>query len=1027
MSFSKFAIHRPITTLVFLASIIVLGAISTSRMKLAYFPNVDFPQIQIQIPYPNSSPSQIEKNIIKPVEETLATLSGIKRMRSRATADGAEINLDFDWGIKLDLIRTEVGEKMEIVRKDLPPDVERINIMNFNSSDIPVVQARISAPGVDLAANYDLLEKRVKAPIQRIPGVARVDLNGVSPKAIYVDLILNKIREHNIDLGNLIDRLQKNNSNISIGKVRNKDQVLTVRSLGTFTDFEELTNLPVNEQGLRLKDIAEVKYEEPAEDFGRHLNHSYAVAVEVFKEPTANTVEVATQVTDLIKNKFPNDPYLKGVQLFIWEDQAAEITNGLSGITNGGIWGGIFAIVILYLFLRRIDMTLVVSMAIPISILCGCAALYYLGHTFNVMSMMGLMLSVGMLVDDAIVVLESIYKSRQEGFNKIESAEKGSKLVSLAVTASTLTTIIVFLPLIVGKKTNLTTFLGEIGIAITVTLLCSLVVSLTLIPLVTSRFLKEHEMKDSNWISWVKRKYSHMLEWTFAHRWVTGIVVILLLASIALPFKMGLQTGQFSGGKNKRQRLIYEFTDFTYKADAERIVSKVETYLDTVRKRWPMESVYSFFTDSDAATVVTFQSDNVTEAEAKIFRKEIRDHLPKFGGVKIYFEDEDQQAGGSSTFFSVYLFGEDLDSLKALARDTEKKLLKVKGVEDLRLEANTGRREVQMVLNREKAIKAGITPQDLSRIAMFCLGGQRLHRYTTPEKEIEMIVGLRLEDRENIEDLKNLEIGTPTGPVQLRSIVDFSTVEGQNVIQRENRKNYLSMRATYEGKDWSNAKKQIAAIMDGIKYAPGYSWGFDQQVQENDEENKIMLINFALALALVYIVMASLFESLIHPLAIIISIPFAMVGVVWLLLLTNSPFNLMAQIGLLILIGVVVRNGIVMIERVHQLREAGLSREKALVQAGDDRLRPILMTAACTILGLMPLAVGNTALLGLNYYPLARAVIGGLAVSTVLTLIILPYVYSLFDDASAWARRVWLLSNGSRSTMEAAPSAAAGD
>jgi HAE1 family hydrophobic/amphiphilic exporter-1 len=1022
MSLSRFAIHRPITTIVFLASILVLGLISTARMKLAYFPNVDFPQIMIQIPYPNSSPSQIEKNIIKPVEETLSTMSGIKRMRSQATADGAEINLDFDWGIKLDLIRTEVGEKMEIVRKDLPPDVERVNIMNFSSSDIPVVQARISAPTVDLAANYDLLEKRVKIPIQRIPGVARVDLNGVSPKAIYVDLILNKIRQHNIDIGRLIEKLQKNNANISIGKLRGKDTVLTVRSLGTFPDFAALENMQVNEQGLRLKDIAEVTYEEPVQDIGRHLNHSLAVAVEVFKEPTANTVEVATEVTDLIKNKFPNDPYLKGINLFVFEDQAAEITGGLKGITDGGIWGGIFAIIILYLFLRRIDMTLVVSLAIPISILCGCAALYYLGHTFNVMSMMGLMLSVGMLVDDAIVVLESIYKSRQEGLHKIESAEKGSKLVSLAVTASTVTTIIVFLPLIVGKKTNLTTFLSEIGVAITVTLICSLFVSLTLIPLVTSRFLKDHQVTDAGWIVWLKRRYNAIMEWTFRHRWLTGLAVILLLGSIVLPFKLGLQTGQFSGGKNKRQQLIYEFTDFTYKSDAERVVSRVENYLDTVKKKWPMESVYSYFRDSEAATIVTFKSDKVTEKEAKEFRKEIRDHLPKFGGVKVYFEDEDQQSGGTSTFFSVYLYGEDLDTLKGVAHDIEHKLAKVKGVEDLRIDANTGRREVQMVLNREKAIKAGITPQDLSRIAMFCLGGQRLNRYTTSEKEIEMIVGLRLEDRENIEDLKNLTIGTPTGPVQLRSIVDFNTVEGQNVIQRENRKNYLSLRATYEGKDWGTAKKEIGTIMDGVHFLPGYSWSFDRQVQQNDEENKLMLINFALALALVYIVMASLFESLIHPLSIIISIPFALVGVFWLLLITGSPFNIMAQIGLLILIGVVVRNGIVLIERVHQLRETGLSRQDALLQAGDDRLRPILMTAATTILGLLPLAIGDTALLGLNYYPLARAVMGGLAVSTVLTLIILPYVYSLFDDAAAWARRVWLLSGPG----EAAP-APAGD
>ncbi|MEW6367048.1 MAG: efflux RND transporter permease subunit [Acidobacteriota bacterium] len=1021
MSLSKIAIHRPITTLVFLTSIMVIGAIAATRMKLAYFPDLEAPFIQIFVPYPNSSPSQIEKNIIKPIEETLATLSGIKTMNSTATADGASINLEFDWGKKLDYIRTEVDQKIELVRKDLPADVERINVFNFSTSDIPVVQARISAPGVDLAGNYDLLEKHVKVPIQRIPGVAKVELDGVLPKAVYVDLILDKLREHNVDVGRLVDRLQRNNINVSVGKVRNEDSVITVRALGSFSDLRAIEAMPINDQGLRLQDIAEVTYQEPAIEYGRHLNHSYAVAVQVFKEPTANTVEVATQVTHLIKNVFPNDPYLRGISMFVFEDQAAEIKNGLSGITDGGLWGGLFAIIILFVFLRRVDMTLVVSTAIPISILCGTAFLYYFGYTLNVMSMMGLMLSVGMLVDDAIVVLESIYKCRQEGLNRIESAERGTRTVGLAVTTSTLTTIIVFLPLIVGKKTNITIFLAEIGVSITITILCSLVVSLTLIPLVTSRYLKEHKVEDAGWIRWLKRYYQAALRWTFRHRWATAGLGCLLVVSAILPNMLGLQTGVFAGTNNKRQQLIYDFSDFTYKSDVEKVVSKAESFLDTQNtKELPFESVYSYFTDSEAFTIVTFARDDVSDDEAKAFRKRIRDTMPKFGGVKTYFEDESQESGGGSTFFSLYLYGEDLEHLKKVAREAEVPVARVKGVEDVRVDANTGRKEVQMVLNREKAMKAGITPQELAQIMMFCLGGQRLHRYVTPEKEIDMILGLRVEDRENIEDLKNLQIGTPSGPIQLRSIVDFNTVAGQNQIQRQNRKNFLSVRAVYEGKDWDKAREEIAGVMNAVNLPPGYSWSFDRRVQRSDEDNKIMMVNFALALALVYIVMAALFESLVHPVAIIISIPFALIGVLWLLLLTGAPFNLMAQIGLLILMGVVVRNGIVLVERVHQLREAGLTREQALLQAGDDRLRPIIMTAATTILGLVPLALGRSALLGLSYYPLARAVIGGLTASTVLTLIVLPFVYTLFDDAAAWARRVWLLSRPAQPAAVAA-------
>lgn len=1022
MSISRLSIHKPVTTLVFLASIIVLGVISTSRMKLAYFPDVEFPGIFIQVPYPNSSPQQIEKNIIKPIEEALSTLSGIKKMESRATADEGNIQLQFDWGIKLDMVRTEVAEKIELIRKDLPPDVEHINILNFNASDIPVVQARVSAPGIDLASNYDLLEKRIKIPIERIPGVARVDLNGVLPKALWIDLILNKLVEHKINVSELADSLQKSNSNVSVGKVRGNDSVITVRSLGTFENLEAVKEFPVNNTGLKLKDIAEIHYAEPAVEFGRHLNHSYAIALEVYKEPTANAVEVASAVTKQITD-FGKDPYLRDINLFVWQDQAKEIKDGLKGITDTGMWGGLFALAILFIFLRRIDTTLIVSLAIPISVLCGAMILYYLGHTFNLLSMMGLMLAVGMLVDNAIVVLESIYKSRQEGLSKLQASEKGAKTVETAVIASTVSTIIVFLPLIVGKKTEITTFLSEIGIAITATLVCSLLVSLTLIPLATSRFLRDKKVEDPRWIIWMKGHYASVLRWSFSHRVWAFIIVTVMLASAVLPFKLGLQTGTFAGGKNRRQFISYEFSDFVYKSDVEKIVTQMEQFLDKNQQEWPLESIYSYFGDSEAVTVITLKKEDVRDEEAKEIRNKIRKKLPKFGGVKFVFEDEGQQSGGTSTYFSVYLYGEDIEVLKGLSRNAEKKILKVKGIEDLRVDAKTGRREVQMVLNREKAIQYGVTPRELSQLTLFALGGQRLRRYTTPEKEIEMILGLRREDSENIEDLKNLEIQTDSGPVALRSIVDFRIVEGQNEIERLDRKNNIRLKATYEGKTFDQARKEITGLMNEVNLPAGYTWSFDQRVLEQDQESKQMLINFLLALALVYIVMASLFESLIHPLAIIMAIPFAIVGVFWFLLITGTPFNIMAQIGMLILMGVVVNNGIVLIDRVHQLRQTGLQREEAILRACDDRLRPILMTAGTTILGMVPMAIGSGGIFGGYYYPLARAVIGGLTASTILTLLILPFVYTLFDNFALWLRRVWLVS----AQTQPEPSAASAD
>lgn len=1024
MRLSRLAIRRPVTTLVLLASLVVLGTVALSRMKLAYFPDIEFPGIFIEVPYPNSSPTQIERTIIRPIEEILSTISGIKEMNSEATADAARIFLQFDWGTKLDMVRVEVAEKIEMIRKDLPADVDHIYILNFNATDLPVVQARISAPGIDLASNYDLLEKRVKIPIQRIPGVARVELNGVLPKAIYIDLILDKLIEHGVNVGELVQSLSQNNVNVSLGVIRDDHIVMRARALGVFPNFSALMDFPVNAHGLRLGDIAEVRYEEPPLDFGRHLNHQNAVALEVYKEPTANVVEVATRVTRLITEHLAKDPYLQGIQLFVWQDQAREIRDGLKGIATSGLWGGLLAVFLLYLFLRRIDMTLIVSLAIPFSLLCGVMVLYYLGYTLNAMSMMGLMLAVGMLVDNAIVVLESIDATLRQGYPRPEAADRGARLVELAVIASTTTTIIVFLPLIFGRKTQITTFLAEIGIAISLTLLASLLISLTLIPLTTSRLLPERLAEPVGWIRRIQHVYVRCLGWTLRHRgWMTGIVV-LTLASLAFPKMLGLQTSPFAGTQNRRQLLRYDFVDFTYTADVEAIVTRVEQFLERQRDRWPMESIYSYFGDSQATTVVTFAKEDVTDAEARAFRQYIRARLPKFGGVRVYFED-DQETGGTAKYFSVYLYGDDLERLKRLAARAMAEVRRIPGIEDLRLEAETGRREVQIVPNPERTIRARLTPGDVSQIALFALGGQRLPHYMTPEKEVEMIVGLRKADRENLEDFQNLPVFVSarngTGPgnsdstaaqatVPLRSLVRFRSTPGQNLVRRLNRKNYVAIRATYEGQDFPGIRRTITSIMNGLDLPAGYSWSFDRRVLESDIENRQMIINFLMALVLLYLVMAALFENVIHPLAILVSIPFALVGVLWFLLITGTPFNIMAQIGLLILMGIVVNNGIVFIDRVHQLRAQGLPREEALLQAGEARLRPILMTAGTTVFGMLPLAVGWSGVFGVYYFPLARAVIGGLTTSTLLTLLILPYVYTLWDDLSVWLGRLWYFS-----------------
>ena len=347
-----------------LVSVLVMGGIAMARLPLAYLPEVDAPFIGVQVPYPNSNPQQVEKEVVKPVEEILSTLSGVKKLSSQANADQAQFFLEFDWGQALDIVRMQVSEKMDLVKPDLPANIGEIVIFSFNTNDIPVVQARVSAKGVDLSENYDLIEARILNRLRRIPGVARVDLDGVEPREIYIALVLDKIGEHGVDVGSLIQRLQGASSNLVLGQIEDGGMRFSARAVGAFSSVEEIGNLMIDDRGLRLKDIAEIEYEEPPIPHGRHLDMQKAVGLDVYKESTANTVDVVERVTAVIQEDIDNDPLLAGVTLFVWEDQGEEIIGGLTGLLKAGTIGALLAIFSLYFFLRRMDSTIIVSMSI---------------------------------------------------------------------------------------------------------------------------------------------------------------------------------------------------------------------------------------------------------------------------------------------------------------------------------------------------------------------------------------------------------------------------------------------------------------------------------------------------------------------------------------------------------------------------------------------------------------------------------------------------------------------------------------
>ena len=1023
MQLPRLAVERPITTAMILISVLVMGGIAMTRLPLAYLPEVDVPFIGIEIPYPNSNPAQVEKELVKPVEEVLATLPGVKTLNATASADQAEFFLEFDWGYELDIVRMQVSEKIDLVKADLPPDIGEVVIFSFNTSDIPVVEARISAAGVDLSESYELIEARILNRIRRVPGVARVTLDGVAPKEIEIELVLDRVREHNVDVGALIQRLRGASSNMVLGEVEDDGLRFSARALGRFASLEEIGALTVDQRGLRLTDIAEISYEEPPYRWGRHLDLDFAIALSVFKESTANTVDVVRDVMGVIRTDINNDPLLQGVQLFVWDDQGEEIMGGIKGLLMAGTIGALLAVLSLYFFLRRIDSTLIVSLSIPFSVLAACGVLFFAGKSLNILSMMGLMLAVGMLVDNAVVVLESIDRTHRKEPDRKRSALLGARQVSVAVSASTLTTLIVFLPLIVGAKSDLMTWLREIGIAIAIALGCSLFSSLTLIPLMSAYFLGRRPTRPVPAIAWLERRYAAVLGWTLHHRWKTAGLLVLVLVAGMVPFMTGMvEAAIFSGTVNERLYLNYEFDDFTYKSQAEEAVDAVEAYLDPNRERFMVRSIYSFYAENQAGTTLVLARKNLNDDEIKELRKEIREGLPELAGVRILFDD-DADEGGSSTYFAVKFFGQDTGVLETYATEAARRIETLDGIQDLRTSFRDAQREIQVRIDRDKAERLGLAAQDLADVFSFTLGSMRLPRFNAGEREVETWLALRLEDRENLEDLKALAIGgggdgsgggLDARPVLLGDVATFEVIQRPREIRRENRKVRVAVRGTYEGDSWSDTQEEIAALMDAFDLPAGYSWSWSDRIVEQQDQNAQMGVNFLLALFLVYLVMASLFESLAQPFAILCSILFALPGATWALGLTGTPFNLMSQIGLLILMGIVVNNGIVLLDHVNRLRASGLDKHQSIIEAGRDRLRPVLMTAATTIIGLVPLAIRGPQTSGIFYYPLARTVMGGLASSAVMTLIALPLISLAVEAVGDWFKGLWRASESAR-------------
>ncbi len=1018
MSLSDTAIRRPVTVIVMTAALLVLGGVSGSRLKLDFLPQVDFPFIGVFVPYPNAVPAQVEREITRPVEEILSTLGGVNEIFSYSDDDGAFVGVEFAFGRNIDVLRMEVKDRMEKVAPLLPADVLPYSLMTFNSNDIPILVGRISSKGMDLSGSYDLLERRVITPISRVEGVGQVMVDGIARKEVVIYLQFDKILEHSVDVSRLFRLLEGNNIDLTLGEVRDGQSRMSVRALGQFRDVESVRNLQITETGIVLDDVADIVYAEPLPNYYRRINGESAIAFEIQKASGANIVEVSRRVNDVL-DEIGKDPALDGVDVVLFFDQADEITNSLSSLLESGLFGSLLAVGILLVFLRNVRSTAIVGMAIPISVIGTCTYLYLSGSTLNVLTMMGLMLAVGMLVDNAIVVLESIHHRQERGEAPMEAAQRGSRAVAVAVIASTLTSVCVFAPIVLGKGSEIVVWLSEVGLTISVTLLFSLVACLTLVPLLASRMKKGETKGEFGFLRKARNLYMWLLGYTLSHPKKTAFVFVplTLLLTIGAAQVSGFGPDE-SGEKGVKQNNLYVRMEFPDNANSRKVgdyVDRIEPFLLAKKDSLGIESVYTFYRANYAAMGLFFASEEVSESQIRDLRSWLRDNMPVIPGVKYNFGRDNNNDGPGSETLAITLFGEDTDTLTELSEELKRRIALFPGIKDVASDQDEGGDEIQVRLDPARAGRYGVRTNDVAQILGLTFRGVPLKKIQSRDREIDMGIILEPSDRRSLEQLRDMPIEfVENRPVRLGQVAGFEFGKGPQQIIREQQQGALTIRGTYEGEEFDQVVDQARLMMDSFDLPAGYSWSFGREMRRSQEQKNQMMGNMLLALFCVYLVMAALFESFLHPLVIMSCVPFALLGVVWTLMLTGTPLNILAMIGVIILIGIVVNNGIVLLDHVNNLRRAGLARMDAIREGCRDRFRPILMTAATTILGLVPLAFGNASVGDGYYYPLARAVMGGLAASTVLTLLLLPTFYVLAEDFVAGARKVfrWGMGNG---------------
>ncbi len=1017
MNLPRLSANRPVGVGMLYVCIAVLGLVAARQLAVDLMPEVDMPRISISTTYEGVAPEEMETLVTRPIEQALSTVTGLDQLSSMSAEGMSSIQAQFDWGIDLNEVVNDIREQLDFVRGNLPEDASAPMLFKFNLSDMPVVFLGLSGEG-DVRQLRHMAEETISRRLERLPGVAAVDIQGGRVREIQVQLAADRMAALGITPSEVSMALSRENRNVSAGDMLETGREVLIRTIGEFERKVDVENTIVairDGRPILVRDVGRV--EDGIRELTNELWINGAPGMRMFvqKQSGSNTVEVVDRLRKEIDAI--NRDYAGRAEISILMDSAAFIRQAVNNVQMGAMFGAALAILVLFFFLRDIRATLIVGAAIPISVLATIALMYFNGFTLNVISLAGIALGIGMLVDGSIVVLESIYRRLHEGERPTAAAIAGSNEVAMAIAAGTLTTVAVFLPVVfISGFAGI--FFNQLAITVSFALLCALFVALTLIPAAAARWLRKvpaSRRTDDERVAAlgpVDLAYGRMIKWALGRPGlVLATAVVLLFGSFTLVPVIGLELMPESdeGRLNMQVEMpVGSPLDVTTSTMAEieaRVRGAVrpeelDNLLTTAGpESWWRPAQSNQGTMEILLTPITERSRGQDEIVASI-RRAIA-HVPA-ADIELYASSSNMMMrmmrGGQDARLVVEIRGHDLDQGNELAQRVVDAMATVPGVVHPRLDREAGQLERTLRVDRARLAQLGLNGSQVADAVEHYVLGRVATRFRDQGDEFDIRVQLQPEDRLRLEQLPQLPIVTPYGDVvRLGSIVSIDPGEGPLSINRENQQRIMQVLAGIDGRRFSDVANEVEAALARVETPYGFTIDMGGELEEQRQVFLELLIGVLLAVFLVYTVMAVQFESLVQPLVIMTAVPFSLLGVLLTLAVTGTTLNMNSFLGLVVLVGIVVNNAIVLVDNVNRMRrEVGCTLHEALVRGARRRLRPILMTTLTTALGLLPLTLGIGEGSELQA-PLARVVVGGLLASTLITLIFVPSLYLLVE------------------------------